>query len=57
MKKNKFNNITPVSLYLVGGFLLGIAKVATTKDSFTYWLFCIFGLILIFLAIMKHFKK
>jgi hypothetical protein len=52
-----FNKISPVSLYLIGGLFLGIAKISTTKDSYPYWLFNICGVILIFLAIMKHFKK
>ncbi|MFT7352246.1 MAG: hypothetical protein ACI9XR_002020 [Flavobacterium sp.] len=52
-----FKNIKPVTLYIVGSSLLGIAAITTKKESFTYWIFSVFGLILIFLAIMKHFKK
>jgi hypothetical protein len=54
---NFFNKTPPVYMYLIGGLFLGIATISTTKDSIAYSLFSLCGIILIFLAIMKHFKK
>ena len=55
--KESFQKLSALQMYVIGSLFLTIALNLTEKNSIVYWIINIFGLITVFLAIMKHFKK
>ena len=55
--KESFQKLSPLQLYLIGSLFLTIGISLTEKNSISYWIINAIGLLVVFFAIMKHFKK